>query len=57
VIRSRTGGRVRDLRIEVRGSRVLLQGQCATFYSKQLASHAAMPLIGTRELFNEIVVE
>jgi len=57
IIRAQTGGRIRDLHVEVRGSRVCLQGHCATFYSKQLASHAAMAAVGSRELSNDIVVE
>lgn len=55
-IRSRLQGRVRNLRVEVRDEIVMLQGQCATFYTKQLAQHAAMGVLEDEHLENAIVV-
>lgn len=55
-IRSRLQGRVRNLRVEVRDEIVTLQGQCATFYTKQLAQHAAMGVLDDEHLENAIVV-
>ena len=37
VVRRRTGGKVQDLKVEVRRDGVRLQGRCPTFYCKQLA--------------------
>lgn len=56
VIQRLTAGRIRDLRVEVRGGDVRLFGRCNTFYSKQLAQHAAMGLTGCSTLTNEIEV-
>lgn len=55
-IRSRLQGRVRNLRVEVRDDVVILQGQCATYYTKQLAQHAAMGVLEDEHLENAIVV-
>ncbi len=51
-----TGGGVRDLRVEIDRSGVLLTGHCATYYTKQRAQHAAMGVSGARQLVNEIDV-
>ncbi len=55
-IESRLGGRIRDLAIRIRGNTVLLEGRCATFYTKQLAQHAALGVIEEEQLENAIVV-
>ncbi len=55
-IRSRLQGRVRNLRVEARDDVVTLQGQCATYYTKQLAQHAAMGVLEDEHLENAIVV-
>jgi hypothetical protein len=52
----RLRGRIRSLNIRVFDRVVLLEGQCATFYTKQLAQHAAMALINEEHLENAIVV-
>src|SRR5437016_2068265 len=44
-IESRLPGRVRNLVVRVIGDRVLIDGQCATYYSKQLAQHAALGVL------------
>lgn len=55
-IESRLGGRVRDLAIRVRGATIILEGRCATFYTKQLAQHAALGVLNDEQLENAIVV-
>lgn len=55
-ILERTGGKIHDLRVEVRDTEVRLRGRCSTFYCKQLAQHAAMALIDGGSLTNEIEV-
>jgi hypothetical protein len=35
---------------------VLLQGQCATYYTKQLAQHAALGILDDERLENDIEV-
>lgn len=55
-IESRLGGRVRDLAIRVRGETIVLEGWCATFYTKQLAQHAALGVLEDEQLENAIVV-
>jgi osmotically-inducible protein OsmY len=55
-IRSRLQGRVRNLKVEVHDTVVTLHGQCATYYSKQLAQHAAMGVLEDEHLENAIVV-
>ena len=35
-------GRVRDLRLVIRGHGLVLQGRARTYYAKQLAQHAVM---------------
>jgi len=51
-----TGHSIRDLSVEVTENDVLLRGRCDSFYSKQLAQHAAMTVPGSRRLSNCIVV-
>jgi len=55
-IESRLGGRVHDLAIRVRGNTIVLEGRCATFYTKQLAQHAALGVLEDERLENAIVV-
>ena len=55
-IESRLGGRVHDLAIRIRGNTILLEGRCATFYTKQLAQHAALGVLEDEQLENAIVV-
>jgi hypothetical protein len=56
-IESRLMGRVRDLSVRFVGSTVVLEGRCATYYTKQLAQHAALAVLDDDEhLENEIVV-
>lgn len=55
-IESRLAGRVHDLAIRVRDNTVVLEGRCATFYTKQLAQHAALGVLEDERLENDIVV-
>lgn len=56
VVRRRTSGTIHNLRVEVRRDGVFLDGQCASFYAKQLAQQAAMPLSHDRQITNRIEV-
>ena len=51
-----TGRGVADLTVEVGPQGVLLKGHCDTYYTKQLAQHAAMRMPGGDRLINSIVV-
>ena len=51
-----TGGRVKNLRVEVGGDHVVLRGHCTTYYAKQQAQHAAMRLLDGSVLVNQIQV-
>src|SRR2546426_1023252 len=56
LIERRLGNRVRDLRVVVRASGLVLQGRAATYHAKQLAQHAAMDVATLPILSNEIEV-
>lgn len=56
-VRSRTGDHIRDLRVECEGARVVLSGTTDTYYSKQLATHAAFGELSDHALQNVIEVE
>jgi hypothetical protein len=51
-----TGRGVADLMVEVNSEGILLRGRCNTYYTKQLAQHAAMSMPGGDRLTNSIVV-
>ena len=55
-VQEETGRGVRDLRVEVRDEGVLLRGRCNSYYTKQLAQHAAMAVPGGDAVTNEIEV-
>jgi hypothetical protein len=56
-IESRLGGRVRNLVVRAYDDTVVLEGQCATYYTKQLAQHAALGILEDEHLENAIVVD
>ncbi|NOX56180.1 MAG: BON domain-containing protein [Planctomycetes bacterium] len=56
LVRSRTGGRIRDLRVEVTSGEIILSGRTTTYYDKQLATHAALAALEDLSLTNEIEV-
>ena len=49
-------GRIRQLTVYTTENAVVLAGQCSTFYSKQLAQHAAMGVLEYEQLINNIEV-
>jgi hypothetical protein len=51
-----TGRSVDDLTVEVSPQGILLKGRCTTYYTKQLAQHAAMSMPGGDRLINSIEV-
>ena len=55
-IEARLLGRVRNLCVRVFDGVVILEGECATYYTKQLAQHTAMGIIEDEHLENSIVV-
>jgi hypothetical protein len=56
LVLSRTGGKIRDLRVEVCEGVVVLSGRTSTYYNKQLATHAALDAISDTPLSNNIEV-
>jgi hypothetical protein len=56
LVQARLNGRVRDLRVQVRGQGLVLQGYARTYYAKQLAQHTAMMASVLPILANEIEV-
>jgi hypothetical protein len=55
-VQRETGRGVADLAVEVSSQGVMLRGRCTTYYTKQLAQHAAMSLPGGDRLVNSIEV-
>ena len=55
-IESRLLRRVKNLLVRAFDDVVILEGQCATYYTKQLAQHTAMGILEDEHLENSIVV-
>ncbi|MEM8943739.1 MAG: BON domain-containing protein [Planctomycetota bacterium] len=55
-IEAQLPGRIRHLTVFTTENAVILAGQCSTFYSKQLAQHAAMGVLDYEQLINNIDV-
>ena len=55
-VQRETGRGVDDLTVEVSPQGILLKGRCTTYYTKQLAQHAAMSVPGGDRLINSIEV-
>lgn len=55
-IRHETHDRVRDLDIEQDGPDVIVRGRVTSYYIKQLAHRAALGVLDSGRLFNEIQV-
>ena len=55
-VQRETGRAVADLTVEVGPQGVRLKGRCETYYTKQLAQHAAMGMPGGERLVNSIEV-
>lgn len=56
LVDSRTGGRIHGLQVLVEGSRIVISGRATTYYSKQLATHAALDVAETLVIQNDVVV-
>jgi hypothetical protein len=56
LVRQRTGGLVRDLKVAVLPGEILLTGRASTYYAKQLATHAALDALDHFTLTNDIEV-
>ena len=56
-IRMQTSDRILELAVVVGDERVELHGRCATFYTKQLAQHAAMGVLEDEVVVNSIEVK
>ena len=56
-VRRHAGGGVRALEVHVDQEAIRLGGQCASFYCKQLAQHAAIRLSGGVQVINGIEVD
>jgi hypothetical protein len=55
-IQCRLSGRIKDLHVVVQDHGLILRGQTATYYAKQLAQHAVMQATELPILANEIEV-
>ena len=55
-IRRQTASRIHDLEVEFHRGSIVLKGRCLTFYTKQLAGHAAMGVLEGETLSNQIEV-
>lgn len=55
-VQRETGRGVDDLTVEISQQGILLRGRCTTYYTKQLAQHAAMSMPGGERLINSIEV-
>lgn len=55
-VRMRTGGTIRDLRVEVDDGAILITGRAPTYYTKQLATHAVFETVEDVCLTNDIEV-
>jgi len=55
-IESRLPGRIRGLSVSIADGAVVLRGQCSTYYTKQVAQHAAMGVLEYQRVVNRIDV-
>ncbi len=55
-VRQRTSGLIRGLRVEMFAGEIVLSGRTSTYYTKQLATHAAMDVADNLTLTNDIEV-
>ena len=55
-VHSRTSGMIRGLRVDVLGEEIVLSGRAPTYYTKQLATHAAFDAVRDVPLKNDIEV-
>ena len=55
-VQARTSGMIRGLRVDVLDGEVIISGRTSTYYSKQLATHAALHAVEDLPLSNRIEV-
>lgn len=55
-ISDRLGSRIHELDVSVEAEAIVLRGYCATYYTKQLAQHAALGVLNDEQLDNRISV-
>ena len=55
-VQSRTGGRVRGLRVHLVDGCAIISGRTSTYYNKQLVTHAAMEAADDALVMNEVEV-
>ena len=55
-IESRLHGRVRNLAVRILDDTVVLEGECSTYYTKQIAQHTALGVLEHEHLENAIAV-
>ncbi len=56
IVTTRTGGRIRDLRIELADHQIVVTGSVPTYYTKQLVTHAVLEEVKDRELSMALVM-
>ncbi len=56
LVRQRTSGLIRGLRVECQGDEIIVSGRTTTYYAKQLATHAALDACENFALKNSIEV-
>ncbi len=56
IVREKTSGLIRDLRVDCATREIVLTGRAATYYAKQLATHAALEACEDLTLTNDIEV-
>ncbi len=56
IVREKTSGLIRDLRVDCGPGEVVLTGRAATYYAKQLATHAALEACDDLTLTTDIEV-
>ncbi len=55
-VQVRTGGRIRGLQVHVSDEGIVISGRVATYYTKQLVTHAAMDASDELLVTNEVEV-
>ncbi|MBI1345702.1 hypothetical protein GC163_05375 [bacterium] len=56
LVEMRTGGRIQELQVAVEGQRLIISGRTGTYYSKQLATHAALDVTQQLVIQNDVIV-
>ena len=55
-VQSRTGGRIRGLRVRIDEGCLVVSGRTSTYYNKQLATHAVRDAVDDMTVQNEVEV-